>query len=129
MTCVTVSLAETGGPLGEAGAADVSAADAEAGAADDAGAAEADADALGEVVAVFVPQAKSGIAIAKHRRMTITVFNDFLISISPSLFFNGNHVWTGNIAVWLRLVASFQNIRGHLTFALLISSHLQQETK
>jgi hypothetical protein len=122
-------LAETGGPLGEAGAADVSAAAVEAGAADVSGAAEADADALGEVVAVFVPQAKRVSAIAQHRRMTITVFNDFLISISPSLFFNGNHVRTGNIAVLLRLIASFQDIWSHLTFALLISSHLQQETK
>jgi len=79
MTSVTLSLAETLGPVAS-GAADV------AEAPDDAGAADV-VSAPGEPAAGFdVPQAKSESAIAQHSRIAKTVFNDFLISISPSLF-------------------------------------------
>jgi hypothetical protein len=92
MTSVTLSLAETLGPV--SGAADVAGADEASvvtGAADVAAALGDALALLGEPAAgFFVPQAKRESAIAQHSRMTITVFNDFLISISPSLFINGN---------------------------------------
>jgi hypothetical protein len=103
MASVMLSLAETGGPFGatESGATESGAT--ELGAA-------VVASALGEPAAGFdVPQAKRESAITQHSRITKTDFNDFLISISPSLLFNGNQIWTGNIAVSLQLVASFHS--------------------